>query len=64
MIPDADTDTAAFIDPDAITVWESGGPFQLQDQDIINLTGDYSVYGYMAMGTTFPGGITPLGAAA
>lgn len=62
MIPDADTDTAAFIDPDAITVWESGGPFQLQDQDIINLTGDYSVYGYLAMGTTFPGGITPLGA--
>ena len=61
MLPTATTDTAAFIDPDAITVWESGGPFQLQDQDIINLTGTYSVYGYMAMGTTFPGGITPLG---
>lgn len=64
MIPDADANTAAFIDPDSITVWESGGPFQLQDQDIVNLTGDYSVYGYMAMGTTFPGGITPLAKAA
>lgn len=63
MVPGADTDTAAFVDPDAITVWESGGPFQLQDQDIVSLTGDYSVYGYMAMGTTFPAGITPLGAA-
>ena len=60
MLPAAATDTAAFIDPDSITVWESGGPFQLQDQDIINLTGTYSIYGYMAMGTTFSGGITPL----
>ena len=63
MLPAAATDTAAFIDPDSITVWESGGPFQLQDQDIINLTGTYSIYGYMAMGTTFSGGITPLATA-
>lgn len=63
MLNTATTNTAAFIDPDAITVWESGGPFQLQDQDIINLTGNYSVYGYMAMGTTFSGGITPLATA-
>lgn len=63
MLPTAATDTAAFIDPDSITVWESGGPFQLQDQDIINLTGTYSIYGYMAMGTTFSGGITPLATA-
>lgn len=63
MLPGASANTAAFIDPDAITVWESGGPFQLQDQNVVNLTADYSVYGYMAMGTTFPGGITPLATA-
>lgn len=63
MIPDATADTAAFIDPDSVTIWESGGPFQLQQMNVTNLVNDYSVYGYMAMGTTFPGGITPLGAA-
>lgn len=62
MMPGADADTAAFIDPEAMTLWESGGPFQLQQQDVVGLTADYSVYGYAAMGTTFPGGITPLGA--
>lgn len=64
MIPDATADTAAFIDPDAVTVWESGGPFQLQQMNVTTLVNDYSVYGYLAMGTTFADGITPLGAAA
>ena len=61
MIPDATADTAAFIDPDSVTIWESGGPFQLQQMNVTTLVNDYSVYGYLAMGTTFPGGITPLG---
>lgn len=64
MIPDATADTAAFIDPDSVTIWESGGPFQLQQMNVTTLVNDYSVYGYMAMGTTFPGGITPLRATA
>lgn len=63
MISGATANLAALIDPNAITVWESGGPFQLQSQDIINLGGDYSVYGYLAIGTTYPAGITPLAAA-
>ena len=61
MIPDATADTAAFIDPDSVTIWESGGPFQLQQMHVTTLVNDYSVYGYLAMGTTFAGGITPLG---
>lgn len=62
MMPAAAANTAVFLDPQALTLWESGGPFQLQQQNIKNLTGDYSVYGYAAFGTTFPGGITPLAA--
>ena len=63
MIPGATSDTAAFIDPDSVTIWESGGPFQLQQMNVTTLVNDYSVYGYLAMGTTFAGGITPLGVA-
>lgn len=60
MMPGAAADTAVFLDPEALTMWESGGPFQLQQQNVRNLSSDYSVYGYAALGTTFPGGITPL----
>ena len=60
MLPDAAADTAAFLDPAALTLWEAGGPFQLTEQTAKTLTSDYSVYGYAAMGTTFAGGITPL----
>lgn len=63
MMPGAEANTAAFIDPEALTLWESGGPFQLQQENVKGLTTDYSVYGYAAFGTTFPGGITPLGVA-
>lgn len=58
------TNIAAAVDPEALTLWESGGPLQLQQQDITGLTNDYSVYGYAAMGNTFPGGITVLKAQA
>lgn len=63
MVPDAAVNTAVFIDPDAITVWEAGGPFQLQQLGAVNLTQNYSVYGYVAIGTTFAKGITPLATA-
>lgn len=60
VLPNAAAATAAFIDPSAITVWESGGPTQLTDGDPITLTEAYSVYGYMAIGVTEPNGIQPV----
>lgn len=60
MLPKAPTGTAAFLDPSTITCWESGGPTQLTDGDITKLTADYSVYGYMAIGTTFSEGVLPI----
>ncbi|OZG62685.1 phage capsid protein [Bifidobacterium lemurum] len=63
MLPGAAADTAAFIDPEALTMWEAGGPFQLQQMNARALTDDYAVYGYAAFGTTFPGGIAPLASA-
>ncbi|WP_232513831.1 HK97 family phage prohead protease [Bifidobacterium choerinum] len=60
VLPNAADGTAAFVDPAAITVWESGGPTQLTDGDPITLTEAYSVYGYMAVGVTEPNGIQPV----
>jgi HK97 family phage prohead protease len=61
MLPKATDGTVAFIDPTALKIWESSGaPFQLQDQNVLDLTQDFSVYGYMAMGTPWPEGILPL----
>lgn len=38
---------------DAVTTWESAGaPVRLQDENIINLTKQFSLYGYMAVGVT------------
>jgi HK97 family phage major capsid protein len=40
---------------DAVTTWETpGAPFRLEDENIINLTKDFSLYGYMAVGITNP----------
>lgn len=40
---------------DAVKVFESAGaPFRLQDEDIIRLTKDFSLYGYMAVALTNP----------
>lgn len=37
----------------AITTWESAGaPVRLEDENIINLTKQFSLYGYMAVGVT------------
>lgn len=60
VLPGATANTAAFIDPQAVTVWESGGPTQLSDSNITNLTDAYSVYGYMAIGDTFTDGLLPI----
>ena len=46
-------DSAYVASADALTVWESAGaPFRLADENIINLTKDFSLYGYLAVGVT------------
>lgn len=61
LMPKADSGTACFLDTSAVTMWESpNAPFKLQEDDILNLTRDYSVYGYAAYGTTYPEGILPI----
>ena len=60
LLPKAPTGTAAFIDPAAVTVWESGGPTQLSNTDPVNIVDNYSVYGYMAVAATFTGGLLPV----
>jgi HK97 family phage prohead protease len=43
---------------DAMRTYESGGaPFRLQDENIVNLTKDFSVYGYIAVANRIQGGI-------
>lgn len=60
MLPGAPTGLACFIDPESVTVWESGGPTQLSDGDPTKLTDNYSVYGYMAVAATNPSGLIPV----
>lgn len=60
ILPGAEANTAVFLDPSAVTVWESGGPTQLTDGDAIRLTESYSVYGYMAVGATDPNAMLPI----
>lgn len=60
ILPGAAANTAVFLDPSAVTVWESGGPTQLTDGDAIHLTESYSVYGYMAVGATDPNAMLPI----
>lgn len=60
ILPGAEANTAVFLDPAAMTVWESGGPTQLTDGDAIHLTESYSVYGYMAVGASDPNAMLPI----
>lgn len=60
LLPNAPAGMACFIDPEAVTVWESGGPTQLSDGDPTKLTENYSVYGYMAVAATQPLGLIPV----
>ena len=44
---------AFIVASDAYCTWESAGaPFRLEDQDISNLTQDFTLYGYFAVGET------------
>lgn len=49
------TNRGLFFDPIAIRTLESpGAPFHLQDQNVLNLSQDFSIYGYMAHLTPYP----------
>jgi uncharacterized protein len=57
----ATTGKLAFYDPVAIKTLESpGAPVRLQDESIINLTKQFSLYGYTAVTTPFPDAILPV----
>ncbi|WP_144008679.1 head maturation protease, ClpP-related [Enemella evansiae] len=61
LLAKAPAGTAAFTDPVAIEFLESpGAPAQLQDENIINLTKQYSIYGYAATLVPFPDAILPI----
>ena len=61
LAPGAPAGTIAFYDPVAMTTAESpGAPMQLQDENIINLSKAFSVYGYMAHSLPFPGALLPV----
>ena len=61
MIPLATAGTASFYDPVAMTTLESSGaPAQLQDENIINLSKQFSLYGYAANVVPFPTAIVPV----
>ncbi|MCU1530118.1 MAG: hypothetical protein JWP75_3881 [Frondihabitans sp.] len=61
LLPGAAPGTAAFYDAEAMTTWESSGaPYQLQDENIINLTKQFSVYGYLASAVQYPQAIVPV----
>lgn len=61
ILPGATAGTIAPYDHVALTTWESpGAPFQLQDENIVNLTKQYSVYGYLAAAVQFPGALVPV----
>lgn len=55
------TGRAFFYDPVALKTLESGGaPFRLQDDNIINLSKAFSLYGYMSIIAPFPGALVPV----
>lgn len=61
VLPGAAANTAVAYDPVALSVWENpGAPLRLQDENIINLTKDFSLYGYLASGNPHPDALVPL----
>lgn len=53
--------TRFFYDPVALKTLEApGNPFRLQDDNIVNLTRAFSLYGYMAVTMPFPSAIVPV----
>lgn len=58
VLPGADPETVIAYDERALTVQEApGAPFRLQDDNIVNLTRDFSLYGYAAAYSEIPAGI-------
>jgi len=65
LLPTAAAGTLAFYDNQAIETLESpGAPAQLQDENVINLTKAFSLYGYLAATNPFPSAIIPTKAGA
>lgn len=61
LLPNADDDLVAAYDASSLRTLESGGaPVRLQDDNIINLSRDFSVYGYCAAFVQRPNGIVKL----
>src|SRR5690606_17469402 len=61
LLPGVTGDRAVFYDPVAIKTLESpGAPARLQDENIINLTKQFSVHGDMAILTPFPEAVLPV----
>lgn len=55
------TGRALFFDPIAIRNMESSGaPFHLQKSNVLNLSQDFSIYGYMAHMTPYPDALLPV----
>lgn len=65
LLPNVTGNVASFYDPVAIKTLESpGAPARLQDENIINLTKQFSIYGNMAVLTPFPAAVLPVNFAA
>jgi HK97 family phage prohead protease len=65
MWPGAAANTATFYDPVAMKTLENpGAPLRLQDDNVVNLTKDVSLYGYMSSIDPHPGALVPLEIAA
>lgn len=61
MIPNAGASYASFWDSLAMKTYESpGAPAQLQDQNVVNLSKSYSLYGFAAQVVPFPQAIVPI----
>jgi len=61
LLPGTTGRVASFYDPTAIKTLESpGAPAQLQDDTVINLAQQFSLYGYMATLTPNPGAMLPV----
>lgn len=61
LLPGVTGKVAAFYDPIAITTYENAGaPLTLQDENILNLSKSFSVYGYAAFAPEFADAITPV----
>lgn len=61
ILPGAAAGTMEFDAPEAMSTFESAGaPVQLQDENIINLSKAFSVYGYAAWSLPFPTALLPV----